>query len=376
MATVAIGWQVYELTGSPLYLGLAGLTQFLPTAIFVFVAGHIADRHDRRRVMHICQLAQCMTAGFLAVCNLTGWLTVPIIFLGLLAMGTAAAFENPATAALLPNAAPEGGLQQANVFATAGAQIASIGGPTLGGLSYAISPTIPYVAMTALWLFASVLTISMYAEPQPRDSEPPLIGTLFEGVHFVRNNPLVLGTVTLDLFAVLFGGATALMPIFARDILQTGPWGLGILRAAPALGALIMTIILARWRLKRHVGLRMIQAVIIFGGATCAFAVSHQFWLSIFILAIMGAADAVSVVIQLSLVQLATPDRMRGRVGAVSFLFINASNQLGEFESGVTAAMVGAQLATMIGGIGCMAVGMLWMKLFPSLKNTDQFQQH
>jgi MFS family permease len=204
--------------------------------------------------------------------------------------------------------------------------------------------------------------------------EPPTSDDLFAGVRFVRNNPAILGTISLDLFAVLLGGATALLPIYAHDILQTGPWGLGILRAAPAAGALLMTAALARHAIKRRVGMRMFQAVIIFGLATVVFALSHAIWLSVLALALMGAADMVSVVIRTSLVQLATPDAMRGRVGAVNFLFINASNQLGQFESGLTAALLGAMPAAVLGGVGTVAVALLWMKLFPALRNVERLE--
>ena len=223
--------------------------------------------------------------------------------------------------------------------------------------------------------FAGTVLMGAIRLTQPaavRDEATP--ADLFAGVRFVRNNPAILGTISLDLFAVLLGGATALLPIYARDILETGPLGLGILRAAPAVGALLMTAVLARHAIHRRVGLRMFQAVIVFGVATVVFAISQWMWLSILALAIMGAADTVSVVIRFSLVQLATPDKMRGRVGAVNFLFINASNQLGQFESGVTAALLGAVPAAVLGGVGTVAVALLWMKLFPTLRNVERLE--
>ncbi len=204
--------------------------------------------------------------------------------------------------------------------------------------------------------------------------DPPSLRTLFAGVGFVRSNPAILGTISLDLFAVLLGGATALLPIYARDILQTGPWGLGLMRAAPAVGALLTTIVLTRWSINRRVGMRMFQAVIIFGLATAVFAVSQWLWLSVAALAVLGAADTVSVVIRFSLVQLATPDDMRGRVGAVNYLFINTSNQLGQFESGVTAALFGTVPAALIGGLGTVAIALLWMRLFPTLRNVERLE--
>jgi MFS family permease len=374
IAAVAIGWQVYDLTGSAFDLGMVGLVQFLPTALLVFVAGHAADRYERRRVMQLCQLAQALTAVFLAWGAYAGWLTVLQIFIATGVLGTATAFESPTTSALLPLIAPTGTLQRATALSSGAAQIATITGPALGGLAYALAPSLPYCLMVLFWLSGAVLT-GLLKLTQPaviRDAATP--ADLFAGVRFVRNNPAILGTISLDLFAVLLGGATALLPIYARDILQTGPWGLGILRAAPAVGALLMTAVLARHTIERRVGLRMFQAVIVFGVATMVFAVSHWMWLSVLALAVLGAADTISVVIRFSLVQLATPDEMRGRVGAVNFLFINASNQLGQFESGVTAALLGVVPAAVLGGIGTIAIALLWMKLFPTLRDVERLE--
>ncbi len=374
IAAVAIGWQIYDLTGSAFDLGMAGLVKFLPTAILVFVAGHAADRYDRKRVMQICQAAQGLTALCLAWGSFTGWLTVPQIFIAVAVFGTATAFESPAAAALLPATAPQGMLQKATAVWSAGSQFATIAGPALGGLAYALSPAAPYVAMAAFWLFSALVTGALKLAHPVAAKDPPTLDALFDGVRFVRSNPAILGTISLDLFAVLLGGATALLPIYARDILHTGPWGLGVLRAAPAVGALLMTGVLARHAIKSHVGLRMFQAVILFGVATVVFALSHLIWLSLLALAVMGAADTVSVVIRFSLVQLATPDDMRGRVGAVNFLFINASNELGEFESGMAAALLGAMPAALVGGLGTIAVALLWMKLFPALRHIERLE--
>jgi MFS family permease len=228
--------------------------------------------------------------------------------------------------------------------------------------------------MAGFWVIGGLLNNAIKLDRPIVAKEPPSFRALFAGVGFVRRNPAILGTISLDLFAVLLGGATALLPIYARDILQTGPWGLGILRAAPAVGALLMTVVLTRWSINRRVGMRMFQAVIVFGIATAVFAVSQLVWLSLVALVIMGAADTVSVVIRISLVQLATPDDMRGRVGAVNFLFINASNQLGQFESGVTAALFGTMPAALLGGIGTVAVALLWMKLFPTLRDVERLE--
>jgi MFS family permease len=374
IAVVAIGWQVYDLTGSAFDLGMVGLVQFLPTLLLVFVAGHAADRYERKRVVQVCQLAEALTAVFLAWGAYAGSLTVAQIFIATAVLGAAGAFESPTIAALLPLIVPEGTLQRATTLSSGAAQLATIIGPALGGLAYAIAPGVSYGVMALFWLLGTLLTgaIRLTKSAAVRDAATP--ADLFAGVRFVRNNPAVLGTISLDLFAVLLGGATALLPIYARDILQTGPLGLGILRAAPAVGALLITAVLARHTIDRRVGMRMFQAVIVFGVATVVFAVSHWMWLSVLALVILGAADVVSVVIRFSLVQLSTPDEMRGRVGAVNFLFINASNQLGQFESGVTAALFGAMPAAALGGLGTIAIALLWMKLFPALRDVERLE--
>ena len=374
IAAVAIGWQIYALTGSAFQLGMVGLVQFLPTALLVFVAGHAADRFERKRVVQLCQLAEAATALFLAVSTYAGWLTEVQIFIATFVIGIAGAFESPATAALLPLIAPKGSLQRATAISSGAAQIATITGPALGGLAFVFSPSLPYFVIVVFWLVGAVLTGFIVTEKQEARTTGNVADDVFAGVRFIRNHPAILGTISLDLFAVLFGGVTALLPIYASDILQTGPLGLGILRAAPAVGALLMTIVLARHTINRRVGLRMFQAVIVFGVATVVFALSQWMWLSILALAVLGAADTISVVIRFSLVQLATPDEMRGRVGAVNFLFINASNQLGQFESGVTAALLGTVPAAVLGGVGTVAIAMLWMKLFPSLRKVERLE--
>jgi MFS family permease len=374
IGTVAVGWQVYALTGSAFALGMVGLVQFVPSAVLVFVAGHVADRYDRRRVVQSCQLAEALAAAYLAWGSFGGWLSVPEMFAAVAVFGVATAFESPAAAALLPGVAPRGMLQKATAISSGAFQVGSISGPALGGLMYAVSPALPYAMMGGFWLLAAILSGAIKLDQPVTAKEPPTLAALFAGVKFVRSNPAILGTISLDLFAVLLGGATALLPIYARDILHTGPWGLGVLRGAPAVGALLMTAVLARHALQRRVGMRMFQAVIVFGAATVVFAVSHLLWLSILSLAVLGAADAVSVVIRISLVQLATPDEMRGRVGAVNYLFINASNELGQFESGITAALFGAVPAVLLGGVGTILVALLWMKLFPSLRNVERLE--
>ena len=374
IATVAVGWQIYQLTGSAFDLGIVGLVQFIPSALLVFTAGHAADRYDRKRVVQICLLADGLTAALLAWGTFAGWLTVPAIFAALALLGITSAFESPAGAALLPGVAPQGMLQRATALSSGAFQLTAISGPALGGVAYAIAPGAPYAVMAVFSLLAAMLAGMITVHGPVVEKEPPTFAALFAGVRFVRHNAAILGTISLDLFAVLLGGATALLPIYAHDILQTGPWGLGVLRAAPAVGALLMTAVVARHAISRRVGMRMFQSVIVFGVATVVFALSRLMWLSIVALAAMGAADMISVVIRTSLVQLATPDEMRGRVGAVNYLFINASNQLGQFESGITAALFGAMPATVLGGVGTIAVALLWMKLFPALRNVERLE--
>jgi MFS family permease len=374
MAAVAVGWQVYALTHSAFALGMVGLAQFLPSACLVFVAGHAADRYERKRVVQICQLVQGVAAAFLACGSIAGWLNVAEIFAVVAVFGAATAFESPAGAALLPAVVPQGSLQRGTALASGAFQAAAISAPALAGFTYALMPAVPYALMAVFWLVGALLNGAITPDRPPRLKDPPSLSELFAGVGFVRRNPAILGTISLDLVAVLLGGASALLPIYARDILHTGPWGLGLLRGAPAVGALAMTFVLARHPLSRRVGMRMFQAVILFGLATLVFSLSQWMWLSIVALAVMGAADTVSVVIRSALVQLSTPDDMRGRVGAVNYLFINASNQLGEFESGLTAALLGAVPAAALGGLGSIVVALLWMKLFPSLRHVERLE--
>jgi MFS family permease len=374
VAAVAVGWQIYALTNSAFYLGMVGLVQFIPTVALIFAAGHFADRYDRKGIVQICQIAAGLTSAFLTWGGFAGWLNVPELFAAVTVFGATTAFESPAAAALLPGVTPEGMLQKGTALSAASIQVALISGPALGGLAYAATSGTPYAVMAAFWLLAATLNGTIRVKRTPTENDPPTFAALFAGVAFVRRNPAILGTISLDLFAVLLGGATALLPIYARDILHTGPGGLGILRGAPAVGALLMTAVLARHAINRRVGMRMFQAVIIFGLATVVFAVSHFFWVSIIALLVMGAADTVSMVIRISLVQLATPDALRGRVGAVNFLFVNASYQLGEFESGITASLFGAMPAAARGGLATIAVALLWMKLFPTLRNVERME--
>jgi MFS family permease len=374
ISVVAVGWQIYALTRSAFDLGMVGLTAFLPMAGCTFLAGHIADRYARQRVVQLCQLLEAAIAAYLAAGSFFAWLTVPEIFIAVACFGTARSFESPAQSALLAGSAPPGLLQKATALSSGAMQTATIIGPALGGLAYALSPALPYAAMAACWLGAATVSAQIQLERPVAPKEPPTLRALFAGAAFVRANPAILGTISLDLFAVLLGGASALFPIYARDILHTGPWGLGLLRGALALGSLSMTIALARRTISHRVGMRMFQAVIIFGLATILFSLSRSLPLSLAALVIMGASDTISVIIRMSLVQLRTPDDMRGRVGAVNFLFINASNQLGEFESGMTAALFGAIPAAALGGFGTIAIALLWMKFFPALRTMERLE--
>jgi len=383
IAFVALGWQVYELTHSAMDLGMIGLIQFLPSILFVFLIGHAADKYDRRRLLQICQLLETCTAIFLTVGSLGDWLSVNQIFVSVGVLGICMAFEGPAASALMPSVVPAGMITKGTTISSSIYQMGAVAGPALGGIAYALSKSTPFVLMALLWALSSFLNGMIKVDkdvvhnssllPSAQAAPNPLCDndSMYAGARFIKSNPLLLGTLSLDLFAVLLGGATTLLPIYAKDILQTGPWGLGLLRSAPAVGALLMTAYLSRFALKKHVGMKMFYSVIIFGAATIVFAVSNQMWLSLLSLALMGSADMVSVIIRSSLVQLATPERMRGRVGAVNFLFINASNQLGGFESGLTAAVFGVVNAAALGGIGTILIALIWMKIFPSIQQIN-----
>ena len=372
MQSVAIGWQVYELTDSAFDLGLVGLAQFLPMLMLALVTGHAADRYDRRKIVILCQIVKLLTAGTLALGSLYGGLPRAAIFAVLFVFGAARAFEMPALQALLPGIVPEAMLSRAIAGSASSNQAATIGGPALGGLLYAASPALAYAACGAAFLLSALCMGRIRAGRATREREPVSLNSLFAGIRFIRGDPVTLGAISLDLFAVLLGGATALLPIYAKDILHVGPSGLGMLRTAPALGALAMSLFLARYPLQRQVGRTMLAAVALFGGATIVFALSSSFSLSLASLALLGASDMVSVVIRSSLVQLQTPDAMRGRVGAVNSVFIGSSNQLGEFESGLTAAWFGVVPSVVIGGVGTLVVVLLWIRFFPGLARTDR----
>jgi MFS family permease len=372
MQVVAVGWQIYQMTGSAFNLGMIGLVQFIPSIFLVFVVGHVADRYDRRRIAMLCVLLEGMCALLLAVGNAGGWLTKEMVFVAVFLIGIGRAFSAPIMQTLVSAMVPATALPRAiSAFASA-TQVAIIVGPALGGLLYVAGPTAVYSTSFCLFLLSSFL-ISRIKIERPVQGKPAVtLKSLFAGIAFIRSRPAVMGAISLDLFAVLLGGATALLPIYAHDILHTTPVGLGMLRSAPAIGALGVGLYLSRYPLKNKVGRTMFIAVGCFGLATIVFALSHWFVLSLLMLAILGMSDMISVVVRSSFVQLQTPDAMRGRVGAVNSVFIGTSNQLGEFESGVTAAWLGAVPAVVVGGIGTLLVVMIWIKLFPALYHVDK----
>ncbi|MHC5124822.1 MFS transporter [Pseudomonas inefficax] len=372
MLTVAIGWHLYQLTGNVLDLGLVGLVEFAPRVLFMLHTGHVADRYDRRKVAALCQSLQGLIALALALGSATDNVTRELIFALAFLLGATRSFEMPATQALLPNVVPAGLFPRAVAASASATQAATIVAPAVGGFLYAFGSIWVYGPTVALYAIACVLTLSLQARGQVAQRGRASLESLLAGIRFIRSRPDILGAISLDLFAVLLGGATALLPVFAKDILLTGPLGLGLLRSAPAVGALLMSLWLARFPFERNVGRTMFTAVGVFGVATIAFGLSTSFWFSLAVLVVLGAADMISMVIRGAFVQLETPDEMRGRVSAVNGLFIGASNQLGEFESGVTAHWFGTVPAVVLGGVGTLLVTGVWIRLFPTLAKRDR----
>lgn len=372
MMMVVIGWQMYDLTRSAYDLGMVGLAQFLPSLALTLVVGQVADRFDRRRVLAWCLSGQLLVAVVLVAGTLGGWLDRETILVAAVGLGAAKAFQMPTQQSLGPLLVPPTVLPRAISVSAAGSQFAIIVGPAIGGFIYVAGPQAVYAVCGALFLVAVVMVLAVQVDHVPAKREAVSLESLFAGIAFIWRRKEVLGAISLDLFAVLLGGATALLPIFARDILHVGPWGLGLLRSAPALGALAVSLYLARHPIQRRVGKIMFASVAIYGVATLVFALSGSLLLSLAALAVSGAFDMVSVVIRQSLVQLDTPNEMRGRVSAVNSIFIGASNQLGEFESGITAGWFGAVPSVVIGGIGTLLVVAAWMKLFPSLTRREK----
>ncbi len=384
MLMVALGWQMYDLTSSAWQLGLVGLVQFVPALLFTLPAGQLADRHDRRRLLVAALLLQAAVATWLGLGSHQGWVTPDGVLAVSALLGVARALQMPAQQALLPSLVPAPMLSRAVAAGGSALQVAVIGGPALGGALYAWASHAPagvhagaaavHGCAAVLLLAAAVAVLSIQAPQRP---VPPRGGwdTLLAGLRFVTGRPVLLGAISLDLFAVLLGGATALLPIYARDLLHTGPEGLGLLRAAPAVGALVTGLWLARHPVERHAGRWLLAGVGVYGVATLVFGLSTVFGLSLAALAVSGAADMLSVVIRQSLVQLETPDDMRGRVAAVNSVFIGASNQLGEFESGATAAWLGPVGSVLLGGAGTLLVVALWPRLFPALARRDRLHE-
>lgn len=375
MMMVIVAWQMYDITRSAYDLGLVGLAQFVPALALCLVVGQIADRFDRRVILAGCLLVQCCVALLLLAGTLGGWLSRDVILLASLGLGTARAFQQPTQQALLPTLVSRAVLPRALALGSAAMQIATIAGPAIGGFIYVAGAAEVYGTCAAMSVFAIVM-VCLIGNPHARVArvarEPVTLQSLFAGIGFIWSRKEVLGAISLDLFAVLFGGATALLPVFARDVLHTGSWGLGLLRSAPAVGALLVSLYLVRHPIEQKVGKVMFSSVTMYGLATLVFALSTDFLLSLAALMLTGAFDMVSVVVRQSLVQLQTPDEMRGRVSAVNSIFIGASNQLGEFESGVTAGLFGAVPSVLIGGVGTVLIVALWMKLFPSLAEAER----
>lgn len=377
---VAIGWQMYDLTGSAWDLGLVGLYQFVPALLFTLVAGHAADRYRRSLIVAACMAVQMLVAALLMLATWGVGADAPWISRGLLlgisvVLGLTRSFQMPAHQALTPSLLPPSLLSRGMAFSSAGMQAATIGGPALGGLLYVFGADVVFATCALCFVVSSGLVLTLRYRQAVHPAQPVTLRSLFAGVAFVWQRKTLLGAVSLDLFAVLLGGATALLPMYAKDILLVGPVGLGLLRAAPAVGALVMASVLTRWPLRRRVGRSLFIAVAVFGLCMVVFGLSTSFLLSLLVLAVSGGADTVSVVVRQTLVQLETPDEMRGRVSAVNTVFIGASNQLGEFESGATAALMGPVASVVLGGLGTLVVAALWIRWFPALARRDRLEQ-
>lgn len=367
MQAVAIGWQMFALTGDPLDLGLIGLVQFVPAALLVLVVGQVADQFDRRRVVLAARLSLAASAVVLALMSAQGALQPGLILALVFWIGTAQAFHLPTAQAITPNLVPPTMLPQAIAWSSIGFRGSAVVGPAIGGFLTLADPWVVYALAAGLYAVSGLVVMMVRLRGVPRRREPVTRETLLAGFTFIRGRRVVLGAITLDLFMVLLGGATALMPIYAGEILQAGPSGLGLLRAAPGVGAVLMALWLVVAPFERGVGRRMFIAAAVYGLATIAFGLSANMVWALSALVVLGAADMVNVVIRQSIVQLDTPDAMRGRVGSVSAVFIGASNRLGEFESGLTAAWWGTVPATVVGGVATVAVTALWIRWFPEL---------
>jgi MFS family permease len=373
MQGVAVGWQVYAITKDPFDLGLIGLAQFMPFVVLVLPAGQVADRFDRRLILVGCYALEVVCAVLLLVFSLAHITTPWPVFATLVLFGTARAFAMPTSQAITPNLVPREAFGNAVALNSSTMHVATIAGPSLGGLLYVTGADTVYTIVSALLVVSVIMMWQVRLPTIERSREPATWHTVLEGLRFVRSRPVVLGAISLDLFAVLFGGATAMLPAYAHDVLHTGPEGLGLLRTAPAIGAAGTAVLLAFVPIVRNVGRFMFGGVIVFGIATVVFGLSRTFELSLGALILLGAGDMVSVYIRHLLIQLETPDEIRGRVSAVNAVFIGASNELGEFESGVTARWFGLVPSVVIGGVATLVVTGFCMRMFPALRKMDRF---
>lgn len=374
--SVAVGWQVYDLTGNPLYLGYVGLVQFLPSFALVLVTGWVADRFSRRAVIIICIGFELAGAIGLFLLVEHGESALAGIFVALFVLGLARAFLQPARQSLVPNLVPQKALGNALALHSSAWQMGGILGPVAGGLLYGISGQTAYLTAAGLCVAAAVFTkLVPPPERDPSQRKATSVKTILAGFSYIWNHKVILGAISLDLFAVLLGGATALLPVYARDILVVGPWGLGLLRAAPGVGAIVAAIIISQIPIRKNAGILLFIFVALFGLFTTLFALSTSVWWSILCLMLLGAFDMVSVVVRETVMQLWTPDEVRGRVSAVNSVFIGASNELGEFRAGVMAAFIGAKWAVALGGVGTIAVAGIWSRIFPQLREVKSLEK-
>jgi MFS family permease len=374
MQSVAVGWQVYEITHRALDLGLVGLAQFLPGVVLFLASGHAADHFDRRRLLIACYAGFALCSGLLLVMTLREAGLVYPIYAVLVLLGVVRSFNAPAGRALLPQLVPEEHFPNAVAWNSSIFQAASISGPALGGVVYALfrGPAAVYATAVAAAIVASAAMLRVKPQVKTYEREPVNLRTVFAGLRYIWDQKVILGSISLDLFAVLLGGAVALLPVYAREILHTGPWGLGLLRSAPAMGAAGMAILMAHRPLRRRAGKTMLWCVAGFGLFTIVFGISRSIVVSMIALILVGATDMVSVIVRATLVQLGTPDEMRGRVNAVDMLFIGASNEFGEFESGLTAHWFGTVPAVVLGGVGTLVVVAIWAWRFPEIRRTEE----
>jgi MFS family permease len=374
MQAVAVGWQVYEITKRPLDLGLVGLAQFLPGIVLFLVSGHVADRFNRRNLLILCDVGFATCFALLLAITLRGSVSIAAVFAVLVLLGVVRSFNGPVSRAMLPHLVPPEHFAGSVAWASSIFQAATILGPIVGGLIYAFArgPVAVYVCAVAAAAVAIVLTLQLPAQEKERARPAANLSTVFEGFRYIWREKVILGAISLDLFAVLLGGAVALLPVYAREILNAGPWALGILRSAPGVGAGIMAIAIAHRPLKNRAGATMLWCVAGFGLCTVIFGVSRSFAISLAALFLVGATDMVSVIVRATLIQVKTPDEMRGRVNAVDMIFIGASNELGQFESGITAQWFGAVPAVILGGIGAIVVTGLWAWMFPQLRRVNE----